>query len=70
MKSIGRQLKMRYQFQNLDFKPLIERIIELDEDQDKYIRVLQQSWLVDNTPPLNASLKHQCIKIFSHPAVN
>ncbi len=70
IKTIGRQLKMRYQFQNLDFKPLIDRIVELDKDQDKYIRVLQQPWFVNNTPPLNASLKSQWVKIFSQTAIN
>jgi hypothetical protein len=65
MKSTGRLLKMRYQFQNLDFKSLIDRIVELDEDQNKYIRVLQQPWFVNNAPPSNASLKSQWIKIFS-----
>jgi hypothetical protein len=70
IKTIGRQLKMRYQFQNLDFKPLIDRIVELDEDQGKYIHVLQQPWFVNNTPPLNASLKNQWVKIFSQSEIN
>ena len=65
LKTIGRHLKMRYQFQKLDFKPLIDHIIELDQDNDKYIKVLQQPWFVDNKPPIEASLKDHWIKIFS-----
>ena len=65
LKAIGRSLKMRYQFQKLDFSPLIDRIIELDQDDDKYINVLQQPWFINNKPPLNASLKSQWTKIFN-----
>jgi hypothetical protein len=65
LKAIGRQLKMQYQFQKLDFTPLIDRIIELDQDDDKYVSVLQQPWFVNNTPPTDASLKNHWIKIFS-----
>ncbi len=65
LKSIGKQLKMKYEFQKLDFSPLIERIIELDRDDDKYIKLLQQPWFANNTPPANASLKDHWIKIFS-----
>ncbi len=65
LKSIGRQLKMQYQFKKLDFKPLIDRIIELDQDDDKYVDVLQRPWFINNTPPGDASLKDHWIKIFS-----
>ena len=65
LKTIGRQLKMQYQFKNLDFTPLIDRIIELDQDDDKYVSVLQQPWFINNTPPGDASLKDHWIKIFS-----
>lgn len=65
LKAIGKQAKMKYQFQKLDFSPLIDRIIELDKDSDKYINVLQQPWFIANTPPLNTSLKKHWIKIFS-----
>jgi len=65
LKAIGRSLKMRYQFQKLDFSPLIDRIIELDKDDDKYISVLQQPWFINNKPPLNASLKSRWTQIFN-----
>jgi len=66
LKTIGRELKMRYQFQRMfDFSPLISRIIELDKDDSKYLAVLKQPWFKNNTPPANASLKEHWIKIFS-----
>ncbi|MEB0260640.1 MULTISPECIES: glycosyltransferase family 10 domain-containing protein [unclassified Mucilaginibacter] len=65
LKTIGRELKMHYQFQKLDFTPLIDRIIELDNDDDKYICTLQQPWFINNQPPVNASLKNHWIKIFN-----
>jgi alpha(1,3/1,4) fucosyltransferase len=65
IKAIGRQLKMRYQFQNLDFKPLIDRVIELDEDNGKYIEVLKQPWFNNNAVPENSSLKKRWIEIFN-----
>lgn len=64
LKSIGKRAKMKYQFQKLDFSPLIDRIIELDRDKDKYIEVLRQPWFINNQPPLNASLKSRWIEIF------
>lgn len=65
LKSMGKELKMRYQFQKLDFKPLIDRIIELDQDDAQYTNMLQQPWFVNNTPPANASLKDRWVQIFS-----
>ncbi len=65
LKAIGMQLKMQYQFQKLDFTPLIDRIIELDQDDDKYVSLLQQPWFFNNTPPADVSLKDHWIKIFS-----
>ncbi|MGZ4000586.1 MAG: hypothetical protein ACXVIY_08160, partial [Mucilaginibacter sp.] len=66
LKTIGRELKMRYQFQrSFDFRPLIDRVIELDKDDSKYMAVLKQPWFKNNTPPANVSLKEHWIKIFS-----
>ena len=65
LKAIGKELKMKYQFRKLDFGSLIERIIELDQDDNKYIDMLNQPWFLNNTPPPDASLKDHWIKIFS-----
>ncbi|HWD90001.1 MAG TPA: glycosyltransferase family 10 [Mucilaginibacter sp.] len=65
-KAIGKELKMKWQFGGLDFAPLIERIIELDCDDSKYLTMLKQSWFRDNKPPLNASLRDHWIAIFTN----
>ena len=65
IKSIGRELKMRYQLQKIDFSPLIEKIIELDQNDEKYISMLRQPWFINNAPPQNASLKDRWIEIFN-----
>jgi len=66
LKAIGRQKKMDLQFKGFDFSPLIERIIELDQDSDKYIETLKQPWFNNNAPPSNASNKERWIEIFDN----
>jgi hypothetical protein len=66
LKSVGRSLKLNYEFRNMDFQPLIDRIIELDRDQDKYIEVLKQPWFVNNEPPASASLAGRWTEIFEN----
>ncbi len=65
LKSVGRDLKMKYQFQKLDFTPLINRIIELDQDDDKYLDMLRQNWFNDNTSPLTLSNRQRWTDIFN-----
>jgi hypothetical protein len=67
LKAIGRKIKMNSQFNNFDFAPLIEKIIELDQDKNKYIQMLRQPWLNNNEPPPGASSKKRWIEIFEHP---
>jgi hypothetical protein len=67
IKTISRQSKMALQFKNFDFTPVIEKIIELDTDDSKYMQMLKQPWFNNNTPPLNASLKSRWVNIFEHP---
>jgi hypothetical protein len=64
LKSIGKNLKMKLQFNQLDFSALIDQIIAVDKDPDLYRRYLQQPWFIHNIPPANASLKSRWIKIF------
>ncbi|MDO3627493.1 glycosyltransferase family 10 [Mucilaginibacter sp. BT774] len=66
LKSIGRELKMRRQFGNLDFSPLIDRIIELDESPEKYTEVLERQWFKNGQPPIGTSLRDRWIEIFNH----
>lgn len=65
VKAWGRNLKMRLQFDKLDFTPIIERIIELDKNDEAYIAMLQQPWFKNNQPPADASNKQRWIEIFS-----
>lgn len=65
VKSIGRNLKMRLQFNNLDFTPIIEKIIEIDQNQDLYIKYLQQPWFNNNTVSAHFTLKGRWLEIFN-----
>jgi hypothetical protein len=65
LKYLGRELKMKLQFNNLDFSRVIEKIIAIDEDKDLYAQYLREPWFINNKPPENASLKQQWIKIFN-----
>lgn len=47
-KSIGRNLKMKLQFNHLDFSPLIDKIIDLDKDDGLYLQYHEQQWLNNN----------------------
>jgi hypothetical protein len=64
LKTIGRHAKMNLQFKKFDFKPVVDKIIELDQDGDKYIHTLKQPWLNNNVVPINTSLKNRWIEIF------
>ncbi|WP_073406235.1 glycosyltransferase family 10 domain-containing protein [Mucilaginibacter sp. OK098] len=66
LKSIGKNLKMKLQFNKLDFSDLIDQIIMLDKDPDKYVAYLRQPWFHNNTPPANFSLRDRWIEIFSN----
>jgi hypothetical protein len=65
IKSAGRKLKMSVQFNKLDFSPLIDRIIEIDENEDLYIKYLREPWFNENSIPISAFLKDQWIEIFN-----
>lgn len=49
VKSIKRQLKMRLKYNGLDFTNLIDRIIEIDNDDDLYIEYQRKQWLKDTS---------------------
>jgi len=65
LKSIGKETKMKMQFKKLDFSNLIDQIIILDKDPDKYIAYLNQPWFNNNTPPANVSLEKRWVEIFN-----
>ncbi|AMQ01251.1 hypothetical protein AY601_4410 [Pedobacter cryoconitis] len=65
LKIAGRNAKMYLQFQKLNFKPIIEKIIELDQDKEAYMQLLNQQWL--HPAPVNTSAKERWIEIFKQP---
>jgi hypothetical protein len=64
LKYLGRKLKMNLQFNNLDFSTLIDRIIEIDQNQDLYIHYLKQPWFNQNAVPSNTTNKDRWTLIF------
>ena len=65
IKAVGRDVKLDLQFRDFDFKKVIERVIELDSDDSKYIEVLEKPWFIDNKLPLNTSTRERWIEIFN-----
>ena len=65
IKSKGRALKMKFQFNRQNFSDLIDQIIELDNNQDLYALKLKQPWFNNNTIPENLSSKSRWIEIFN-----
>ncbi|MFI5452385.1 glycosyltransferase family 10 domain-containing protein [Pedobacter sp. UC225_61] len=65
LKSYGRRLKMYLNYNNLNFEPLIEKIIEIDNNKDLYINYLKEPWLNNNQVPLNSYSKNTWLKIFN-----
>jgi len=66
LKSIGREQKIKLQLKNFDFSAVIDKVMELDQDKDKYLQTLKQPWLNNNEVPLAASLKSRWIEIFEN----
>ncbi|MES2425758.1 MAG: glycosyltransferase family 10 [Bacteroidota bacterium] len=64
-KTLCRDLKMRLLFNSVDFSKLIDRIIELDQDKEKYMAMLAQPWFIDNTPPANSLSRDRWVEIFT-----
>lgn len=65
IKTNGRNLKMKLQFNNLDFSETIERVIEIDQNQDLYVEYLRQPWFKNNTVDMRTTNKEHWISIFN-----
>lgn len=63
-KKIGRHFKLKYEFHN-GFNGLINEIIRLDQDDDAYLKLLQQPWYENNKPPDRSRFLNQWRKIFT-----
>lgn len=51
LKTISKFEKMRLQTNKFDFRPLIEKIIELDNNPKLYMAMLKEPWLNNNKVP-------------------
>ncbi len=65
VKAITRNVNQRLQFKNMDFSPVIERIIELDTNPELYLQYLKQPWFKQNKIPTNASARTRWTEIFN-----
>lgn len=64
LKTIGKRQKMRVTLNNLDFSPLIDRIIELDQNPILYKEMLAEPWFLNNTIPTYLSTADRWREIF------
>jgi len=62
LKTYGRQFKMDLQYR--DFQRLIEKIIEIDRNDDLYAGYLSEPWFHGNKPPSNESVAQRWRQIF------
>jgi alpha(1,3/1,4) fucosyltransferase len=65
LKSLGRDLKMKLQFNKLDFSDLIDQIILIDKNPELYLQYLKEPWFKHNQIPENLSSKSRWIEIFN-----
>ncbi len=65
LKSLGRNLKMKLQFNKLDFSDLIDQIILIDKTPELYLQYLKEPWFKQNRIPENLSSKSRWIEIFN-----
>lgn len=62
LKAKGREIKMSLQYR--DFEQLIEKIIEIDRNDDLYARYLSEPWFHDNAPPPDDRVINRWRQIF------
>jgi hypothetical protein len=65
IKTKGRDLKMKLQFNNLDFSEVIDRVIEIDKNQDLQARYLRQPWFKNNSVDMATTNKEHWMTIFN-----
>ncbi|UKT64391.1 glycosyltransferase family 10 domain-containing protein [Pedobacter mucosus] len=64
LKTIGKIQKMNIELNNLDFTPLIDQIIDIDQNQELYINMLKEPWLEGNKISEDVSLANRWRTIF------
>lgn len=66
LKSWGRKFKMRLQLDNLNFSKLIDRIIEIDSNDELYYQYINEPWFKGNKIPDDTFNNKRWIEIFEH----
>jgi hypothetical protein len=64
IKTIGRELKMRIEFDGSDYKKLVDRIVEIDENEELYRKMLLEPWFNNNQVPAHTSAVARWKEIF------
>ncbi|HEY4195400.1 MAG TPA: glycosyltransferase family 10, partial [Mucilaginibacter sp.] len=64
LKIIGRELKMKLEFNGLNYKKLVDKIVEIDEDENLYREMLLQPWFKKNQVPAHTSAVDRWVEIF------
>lgn len=64
IKTTGRDLKMGLEFNRLNYKQLVDRIVEIDENENLYREMLLQPWFNNNKVPANTSAAGRWKEIF------
>jgi len=62
LKAKGRLIKMSFQYR--DFEQLIEKIIEIDRNDDLYVSYLLEPWFHNNIPPSSEGVINRWRQIF------
>lgn len=64
VKTSGRELKMKIQFNGLNYKALVDKIVEIDENPKLYEKMLLAPWFNHNIPPADLSSAESWRNIF------
>jgi hypothetical protein len=64
VKSIGRDLKMKLEFNSANYKNLVDKIVEIDEDDKLFREMLIQPWFNNNQVPPHSESVDRWTEIF------
>jgi len=66
IKHWGRHLKMAVELDGINYKKLVDRIVEIDESDQLYKQMLLQPWFNNNQVPANTSSAGRWMDIFAN----
>jgi alpha(1,3/1,4) fucosyltransferase len=64
IKTLSRELKMTLEFNGLNYKKLVDRVVEIDENESLYREMLLQPWFANNQIPAQTSAVERWKEIF------